>query len=135
MRLSERASRFLITVGGIGTIAAVALIFVFLVLVVLPLFSGAKASGPSQVRAEEVVADSDPVHLAVDEYGLMFAVLTEGGEIHVFDVDSGASRWAEDTPTDPASYIAFHAEGWLYLHRSEGTSNLWLVALDAPGDE
>ena len=41
--LGEILSRLLITVGGIGTIVAVALVCVFLVWVVYPLFLGATA--------------------------------------------------------------------------------------------
>jgi len=41
VRVAERAARWLITLGGIGTIVAVCTIFAFLVSVVLPLVRGA----------------------------------------------------------------------------------------------
>jgi Tol biopolymer transport system component/predicted Ser/Thr protein kinase len=53
----------------------------------------------------------------------------------VFDVGSGESRWAEDSPAERGAYVAFHADGWLYVQRSEDSSNLWLVTLAGPGDE
>ena len=47
VKVAERSARIFITAGGLGTIAAVGLIFAFLVWVVLPIFLGAKVEAVS----------------------------------------------------------------------------------------
>ena len=50
-RVAEALAKVLISVGGVGTILAVTLIFAFLVWVVVPIFRGASA-GPGAAPAE-----------------------------------------------------------------------------------
>lgn len=49
VRLTEVLSRSIITVGGLGTIAAIITVGVFLVYVAAPLFRSASVSPPTQV--------------------------------------------------------------------------------------
>ncbi len=88
VRVVERLARFLITIGGIGTIAAVTLICVFLVAVIVPLFAGAEVSEPQVVPGERSTP-SAPIHFAVDEYGVIAAMLGEDGVIHVTALETG----------------------------------------------
>ena len=87
MRIAERLSSALITIGGIGTVAAIVLIFVFLVGVVLPMFQRADVD-----PAETSSTSDSPAgvrHLLVDEYGVMAAVLDQDWRIRVLSLSSG----------------------------------------------
>jgi phosphate transport system permease protein len=86
VRVAERVSRALITVGGIGTIVAVTLILVFLVWVVLPLFAPAEvATGPRQA----LDAGPAPAQLVIDEYGLLAGLVGADGSVRVVRLDDG----------------------------------------------
>ncbi len=87
MRFAEFASRYLITIGGIGTILAVAMIFLFLVGVVVPLFRGASMDGAEEAEIERLA--SEPLHVAVDEYKSMAAILLRDGTVRVHRLDTG----------------------------------------------
>jgi phosphate transport system permease protein len=76
VRVVELVTRLVITIGGIGTIAAVGLICVFLVGVALPLFAPAE-SEPEPARPLEVA--ERPLGLAVDELRrISWSVLEDG---------------------------------------------------------
>jgi phosphate transport system permease protein len=74
-RAAELLARSLIIAGGIGTISAVSLIFLFLLWVALPLFSGARGEslGTRPGPREPVLASG------IDEYGLVAWELTADG--------------------------------------------------------
>lgn len=94
-RLSVRAAEWissgLITVGGLGTILAVTLIFVFLVWVVLPLFRPAEV-GDAQVATRAAPADAaqPPLHSLVDPSRQMLVLLDARGHARVHHLASGA---------------------------------------------
>ena len=88
VKIAEVASRLFITVGGIATIGAVALIFVFLVSVVVPLLSSAETSQAKSNSVEALSVD-DVLHFRVDEYRLLAALILEDGSIHVHRLDTG----------------------------------------------
>ena len=89
VHFTEKIATALITVGGIGTIAAVALIFVFLVQVALPLFSDAELQEAEVLPEASRNADSRPVLHLVDEYRTQVAVLDPDGTVHVHAIDTG----------------------------------------------
>ena len=75
VRFSDALARFLITLGGVGTIAAVLLVGVFLIVVAAPLFRPASAR-PAGGGSLSVAA---PLALGCDESGSL-AWLVGGGE-------------------------------------------------------
>jgi len=87
VRLGEILSRLFITVGGIGTIIAVALVSVFLAWVVVPLFLSASATkteaSPLPGKAEQ------SLRMGVDEYQLLGWSLFKDGTLAVFRLDTG----------------------------------------------
>ncbi len=91
-RLSVRAadiiSTRLITVGGIGTIIAVSMVFVFLLAVVAPLFTSASLKGTGQ---QPVTWDRDagPLQLGIDEYRTIVWALLPDGELVISRLDTG----------------------------------------------
>lgn len=87
VRVAERFARLAITVGGVGTIAAVTLILVFLVWVVAPLFLGARVSDP--IRSPAAAVSGRPLHVAVDEHQVLCWVLSDDGVVCVQRLDTG----------------------------------------------
>ncbi len=87
--IADKLSRFLITVGGIGTIIAVLGVAVFLVWVVLPLFLPAKVES---VEALDRKSAEELMHVAVDEYQVLAWLLRPSGKIEVFRLDNGEPR-------------------------------------------
>ncbi|HEV3115492.1 MAG TPA: ABC transporter permease subunit [Gemmataceae bacterium] len=87
VRFGEIMSRTLITVGGIGTIVAVAMVCVFLVWVAYPLFLGA-AVKPDGTFAAPPGATA-PLRTGMDEYQLLGWSLYPNGKLRVYRLDDG----------------------------------------------
>lgn len=87
VKFADVTARVLITVGGIGTIVAVCLVFVFLGLVVVPLFNSATVETADRYEADWV--DKNSVKMAIDEYQSMGWALYDDGELQVFRIDTG----------------------------------------------
>ncbi len=89
--IAERVARFLISVGGLGTILAVTLILGFLVWVVAPLFYGAEfeARGSRPLAG----AANAPLAAGVDEYQVMAWALDREGP----DREGVVRSWRLDT--------------------------------------
>ncbi len=86
MRVAESVARWLITIGGIGTILAVATICIFLVWVVVPLFAGSSA----QVRSEFPLRTADDVvALSADEYALIAIAVHRDGTVDAISLTDG----------------------------------------------
>lgn len=80
VRFSDRFSRVLISVGGIGTLLAVSTVFVFLFGVVLPLFRPARTGGPEAAPAA-VPGPDRPLWMQSDETGEIHAALYPDGRL------------------------------------------------------
>ncbi|MBL8858420.1 MAG: ABC transporter permease subunit [Planctomycetes bacterium] len=89
MRLAEAVARLCISIGGAGTIAAVALIFVFLVWVVVPLFGGAGHELRNQKTVASAAASAPPFAFGVDEYRDLGFVLKHDGTLVTWRTDDG----------------------------------------------
>lgn len=88
VKFGDAAARLLITVGGIGTIVAVCLVFVFLGAVAVPLFY------PAAVRAPATAAvdwrGQEPLRVLIDEYQTIALALYADGTLESRRLDSGA---------------------------------------------
>jgi phosphate transport system permease protein len=121
VRAADRVARALITVGGLGTIAAVATLCVFLVWVVVPLFRAPK----STLRAAVGVARTAPLAVGVNEYLTMGWAWSGEGELELFRLSDG-TRLASQRPLadlrpsalalspSEATFLAGDAEGYLH---------------------
>jgi phosphate transport system permease protein len=89
VRVAERFARVLISIGGIGTIAAVCLIAVFLLWVAVPIFRGAAVGKGAQLALPGASDLGAPLHLAADEYQLLGWALYGGGVLDLYDLASG----------------------------------------------
>ncbi|MCC7017537.1 MAG: ABC transporter permease subunit [Rhodospirillales bacterium] len=85
--IADRVADWLIRVGGIGVIAAVFAIVVFLAYVVVPLFEGGRVLGERSVATPTAAGRALAVWL--DEAKTVAAVLRETGEVSVVHLASG----------------------------------------------
>jgi phosphate transport system permease protein len=88
VRLSDRLSKSLITVGGIGTILAVSTVFFYLLYVTVPLFRPARIDG-SETLNRPAADSAKPFSIQSDEYGLMNRVLYTDGRLVCTRLDTG----------------------------------------------
>ncbi len=87
VKFGDLAARVLITVGGVGTIVAVCMVFVFLTAVVIPLFQPPSLAAPA-VRPAAWGA-IPPLALAIDEYRSMGWALFPDGRLLILRLDDG----------------------------------------------
>jgi phosphate transport system permease protein len=87
VRLGEVVSRLVITVGGIGTIAAVITVGVFLVYVAAPLFRSASVSAPTHLALP--AKDQRLLRAGVDDYQLLGWTLYADGTLTLVRLDTG----------------------------------------------
>jgi phosphate transport system permease protein len=87
VRLAEVLSRLFITVGGIGTILAVATVGIFLIWVALPLFRGARVKEVEQFAFKMPAAGV--MRSGVDEYQQLGWTVLSNGTFQVFRLDTG----------------------------------------------
>lgn len=88
VRVAEQVAQVLISIGGIGTILAVVLIFVFLVWVIAPLFRPGDL-GQAESRTLAAPQPSRPIQLGIDPHVDQIWSLSEGGRLEVRGLASG----------------------------------------------
>ncbi len=93
----DRAVRWLVSIGGVGVISAVLLIFFYLLYVVLPLFLPATTD---LVNIAENVRwqDSQAVYLSVEEQLEVGLRVSRSGEAEFFSVSEGISLQTQKLP-------------------------------------
>ncbi len=89
VRTAEITARTLITMGGMGTIVAIVLIFVFLLWVVFPLFGDASSTRLPAVGVPEDLEAPAFIATGVDENQLMGWVLAADGRLVVRQLSDG----------------------------------------------
>jgi phosphate transport system permease protein len=92
VRFADRVARLLIATGGIGTIAAVTTLCVYLLWVVVPLFRSPRAEPRGRAGAG---SGTGATAVGVDEYLTLGWRLDEGGELASFRFEDGAALGAE----------------------------------------
>ncbi len=143
VKVAELGARLLISVSGIATIIAVAVICVFLVQVALPLFRGA-TFGPAEAITSAAGVQEPPLELQVDEYGVLAWTLTASGTLLVTRADSGDHlQQRELFPGNPPTAVSFSLtddsvafgfeDGTVRLGRI-GFATRFLESRDSPAD-
>jgi phosphate transport system permease protein len=87
VRAMDVVSRWVITVGGIGTVAAVSTVFLLLLWVAFPLLLPARAGKPAHVAA---AAGARVLRLGVDEHLSILWTLRADGSLAVRSFETGA---------------------------------------------
>lgn len=126
--VAERAARFLISVGGLGTILAVTLILAFLLWVVAPLFRGADFDERGERALAGAGPSGAPIAAGVDEYQVIAWSLGADGALRAWRLDNGESLRTErpfgdarptaiSLPLDGNRYVVGFEDGTLRLVR------------------
>ncbi len=92
--VGDRIAHGMVAVGGIGTIAAVLLVCVYLVSQVLPLFLPAKVESARELTGAVAAATAaknakSPIRLGIDEFGTLGWALYADGHVRCFRLDNG----------------------------------------------
>ncbi|MFT4542061.1 MAG: phosphate transport system permease protein [Planctomycetota bacterium] len=126
----EHLARAAITAGGIGTIIAVGLIFVFLVWVVLPLFESPELQ--SDERIDVPALAEAPFHMGTDDERLMAWILHRDGGLELIELGSGRPitvlRPFGDAVPTAASFSAGTSDGVFGF--ADGTVRIGEIAFD-----
>lgn len=81
--IKDRLVRFTVSAGGVGVLAALVLIFVYLAMMVLPLFSDAKFTpNVRSIKVESV----QPIAAGIDNYGENAFVLSSQGKLNFWSL-------------------------------------------------
>ncbi|MBW3697902.1 ABC transporter permease subunit [Vibrio sp. T187] len=131
--LKDRLVRFAVTCGAVSVLAALVLIFVYLAMVILPVFSD---TGLETDQLVQPVTVEQPISLAVDEYGTNALLVDSSGKIDFWALDNSSKTpyfstsvidspiaFAKSPPSD--NWFAFaNAQGKVQLFQPEFTSQL-----------
>ncbi|MBA5762348.1 ABC transporter permease subunit [Vibrio sp. 404] len=123
--VKDRLVRFAVSAGGVGVLAALILIFVYLAMMVLPLFSDAKLT-PDIAR--QTISTPQPLAAGVDDYGQHAFVISQQGQVDFWSLDQG-----NQTPTlsvdlaQPSQLFAkmSGAQGWYAFASQQGKVTLF----------
>ncbi len=103
--LANKISTTVITAEGILVIVAVSGILLFLVMVVIPLFQGAKVTSFTSYKLP--LKDVDPLFAEVDEYHSLGIVLSRKGILTAFHAATGEKIFEKELITSDAEVTAF----------------------------
>ncbi len=96
-------ARRVVEVGGISVIAAIALIFLFLLSVVYPLFGQPSIQSIGQYQAPG--SDGKSLYYAIEEQAEIAFRVTESGKLLFFNVENGVELLEESLPIDEGTTI------------------------------
>ena len=129
--IKDRLVRLAVTTGGVGVLAALILIFVYLAMVIIPLFSDAKIETNYASRS---VQAGKPLAISVDDYAQQVFVLSEDGRAQFFSMDESAlpSLYSQQLVTDPVSFSqSAPGRGWYGLVDEEGQAHIFKPEFNA----
>ena len=137
VRIAEIASKSIITIGGVGVIAAVFLVFVFLASVVVPLVGRSRIEPAVSQSGAGVAADAIDRFVLVEEFRVAAAELIDGGRaLRHFRIDPGVpdgGMLLQELPLfdeRPTSLTYSDEGGWLAAGFADGTIRLGQVLFE-----
>jgi len=136
VRFNNAAARFVITLGGIGTIAAVLGVLVFLIYVTAPLFTHGSISDQKYLTLKDNPAHSSsvstsPAAIGVDEYLTMGWSLDQSGKMHTFTLGDGQTLSEQPIfPRDvPPTFLRYSPlDGTIMVGLSDGRVRLGSIS-------
>lgn len=87
--IKDRLVRLAVSAGGVGVLAALVLIFVYLAIMVLPLFSDAKIT-PN--KFSQTVTTPEVIAAGIDDYGEHAFLISKQGSIDFWSLTSSATQ-------------------------------------------
>ncbi|HFC54341.1 MAG TPA: phosphate ABC transporter permease, partial [Gammaproteobacteria bacterium] len=112
--MKDVLARYAISVGGIGVIIAVVLIFFYLLFVVVPLFEPAELERVASYRLPPTGVGEKTLHLAMEEQAEIGVRFTSSGLAQFFFTKSGAVIREQAIPLPPETTITSFATGAPY---------------------
>ena len=107
-KLKDRVARYGIATGGLGVIAAITLIFFYLLFEVVPLFRSADVH--EQARYSLPVAAGESLYLAMEEQAEIGMQVSSDGKVAFFDTQNGSKRLQEYLPVPAGVSVTSFAE-------------------------
>ena len=129
--IKDRLVRFTVSAGGVGVLAALVLIFVYLAMMVLPLFSDAKFT--PNVRSIEIQA-AQPIAAGVDEYGENVFVLSSQGLLNFWSLTEPSQTPVLSQQVGQVSELfakTLPVLGWYAFASEQGEVTLFKPHLDS----
>ncbi|MCE9684502.1 ABC transporter permease subunit [Halomonas alkalisoli] len=102
----DHFSRYGIGIAGVGVVAALAMIFVYLFSEVAPLFRSASVSPQASYSVPGVDADDELVHLALERYNILGSSFSRSGRATFFEVADGDVRASFELPTPDGAEVS-----------------------------
>ncbi len=109
--MKDVLARYAISVGGIGVILAVVLIFFYLLFVVVPLFKPAKLESVTSYQPAPAGVGDETLHLAMEEQSEIGVRFTSYGTAQFFFTGSGAVIREQAVSLPPDTTITSFAAG------------------------
>ncbi|EGR0035036.1 ABC transporter permease subunit [Vibrio parahaemolyticus] len=129
--IKDRLVRLAVTSGGVGVLAALILIFVYLAMVIIPLFSDAEIKPNHATRITQV---GMPLAISVDDYSQLAFVLTQSGEIQYLSMDAPdkPAIYTQQLATNPVSFSqSAPGLGWYGLVDDQGLAHIFKPEFNA----
>ncbi|WP_391089266.1 ABC transporter permease subunit [Vibrio sp. NH-UV-68] len=123
--IKDRLVRLAVSAGGVGVLAALVLIFVYLAMMVLPLFSDAKIT-PNALS--KTVSTQQVIAAGIDDYGQHAYLISKQGQIDFWSLnDDRDTPVLSQTLTEPNRLFAqsVAAQGWYGFASPEGAIHLF----------
>lgn len=123
--IKDRLVRLAVSAGGVGVLAALVLIFVYLAMMVLPLFSDAKIT-PNALS--KTVSTQQVIAAGIDDYGQHAYLISKQGQIDFWSLnDDRDTPVMSQTLTEPNRLFAqsVAAQGWYGFASPNGEIHLF----------
>ncbi|MDK9761360.1 ABC transporter permease subunit [Vibrio sp. D420a] len=130
--LKDRLVRFSVTCGGVSVLAALVLIFIYLAMVILPVFSDADIQVSDNRKSLTV---NNAVALSVDEYGQHAFTIENSGKVQFWDLDTqnSDSYFSEQVIDAPIAFARnTPAENWFAFATKSGDISFFSPEFSAP---
>lgn len=127
----DRLVRFAVTSGGVGVLAALVLIFVYLAMVIIPLFSDAEIETNYAAR---VTQSGKPLAISVDDYSQIGLVLTQSGEARFLPLDDSSkpALYTQQIANNPVAFSqSAPGLGWYGLVDGQGKAHIFKPEFNA----
>jgi phosphate transport system permease protein len=126
VRIADRLAQSLIALGGLGTILAVSMVCVFLVWVVVPLFSSESISQSRTISTSAGDNDATPIHQVTNEYLNIGWTVWSDGTLRSYRLDNGQQLTTKNLASGNRRLTAwaFTDDGGIALGFDDGSVQL-----------
>lgn len=126
VRIADRLAKSLIALGGLGTILAVSMVCVFLVWVVVPLFSSESLSDSRSISTRTADDGVRPIHQVTNEYLNIGWTAWSDGTLRSYRLDNGAELTSKQLVDNDRKLTAwaFTQDGGIALGFDNGSVQL-----------